>query len=301
MEDFYVKFIKPKYVTKDINFFYNKICDIICNDYFGQFIFNNRKKTKINAFVINGLLSSFKNTKLSFVNDVIVIRFNINQGAFYQIQNRGRTDISKLIFRNNNICDLRIEIDIQLSSQEFKNKTIYPNNNALLELRKSIHKINEFYTFKVRQAEKRRFSRIHKYLKNLKSTQYNEWNDFLRLLKDSTNPSFQEELMKLKSVISGIDTDSINMIHKIVHHSELYRNFIHSKQIKKDKFIKNIHKSCMDSDEIIHLSNNIARCMGHKIKTLEESNDFLSNVLDHFNRLCNANLQSIQKLYDKDR
>jgi hypothetical protein len=299
MEDFYTKFIKPKHILKDINFFHSKICDVIKNDFFGKFLFNGRKKNKINEFVLNNFLSSFKDTRLVFVNDTIIVRFSIDKEKQNQLQDRSEINISKLIFRNYSIYDLKIEINICLSSKEIKNKYIDFNNIALTQLRKEIQKINEFYTFKFRQIEKRRFRRINRRLQNLKSTHYYEWNELLRLIRDCTDPSLEENFYKLKDVILGMNTDSVGLIHKVILNSELYRKFQHTSQIRVDKFIKNIYKVCLDSDEIIYLSNNLAWCMGYKIKTLKQSDEFLFNVLNHFNRICNSNLMFIQSMYNK--
>jgi len=297
MGNYYSKFIEPKGIVRDINFFYNKIHDLIVNKYFVDFLLNVRKKSNEREFTISNYLSSFNNTRLRFENDTLIIRFSIDECKKNSIQDRSYTDISKPKYIQDSIEGLNIIIDIKLSTIEFKNKTIYPENKALIKLRKDLHTINDFYTNKLQTSMERRFPKINESIHSIKYSQYWQWNNLLNLLKDCTDPDFQENLEKIKLVINGIDSDSILTKQMIVQHTEFYHKYMSTRQINAKKFITTINKVCWDTEEIIYLANQIAKCFGYSVKTIEETNEFILNVLNHFNKNCHAKLWKINLLY----
>lgn len=281
MIDYYYEFIKPREIPKDINFFYDKITDIICNDLFGKYLYGKRKKEKNDEFILNGFLSeSGEKTRLRFNNDTLVIRFLLKRDGF------GHTTITEPIFVEHRIDGIVFNIDVVITYQEEKHKIIYPHNQAFVELRKRIHEINEFYISNFRKSEESIFPIINKKVKKLKKSFYFDWNKLVWFIKDCTDPSFDNNLNRLDEIVCAMDSSVLTPVYKMIHNTHFFLKYAHHRQIKYNKFIKSLRKLCLDDNEIIDLSNKLASCFGHKNKDYEDCLSFIENVTNHFNTIC---------------
>lgn len=285
MINYYDKFIKPKEIIKDINHFYNLIKDIICNDLYGQFLYNKRKKIDINEFVIENFLSKSNNTRLNFSNDKIIVKFIISKTDTWPHIENNKITISKLIYKNYKIDDIIINMNIVLSPKEYKNKLIYDDNQFFHELRKNINDINNFYVSKFRKSEEGKYRLIYNKILKIEKT-YSDWNRLIKLISDCTDPYFNQDLFKFKDVLKGMKCDKFDIVFKMMHQTQFFQKYYHQRQIKFLKFFKSLKKECLDDNEIIYLSNELAKCFGHTIKDYEESIDFLKNIISHFNNIC---------------
>ena len=287
MTDNYDKFIKPKVVTKDINFFYNRINDLISNNFYAKHLYNKRKKIKIEEYVIEGHLSEIDNTRLQFINDIIIVRFIVSKTE------RSKVKFSKPIYKNYKIDGLVIDVNIVITPQEERNKILYPENQAFIDLRKNIHNINEFYTNKIRKSEESKYRLIYKRVTRLKKSYYSDWNKLIDLVMDCTDPYFNKILHQFEDVVCGINSDVLQMLYKMMHQTQFSQKYALTRQIRFNKFIKSFRKECLDDAEVIFLSNRLAWTLGHSISTLEESIEFIENVINHFNVICHVKSQKI--------
>lgn len=290
MQNYYEEFIKPKDIIKDINYFYNKIRDLICNEFFGQYLYNKRKKKKSEEFIKNDFLSlNSDNTRLRFNNDVIIVRFKVSRDE------KGKTIINKPIYKDYRIHDMIFDIDVVISHQEEKERMIYPENDALRELRRCITSINEFYVNKFRRDEENKYQIIYKRLKNLEISYYKDWNRLIDFITECVNPDFNENLNKFDEILKGINCNQMTMIYKLVHQTQFFQKYAHNRQIKLNKFFKSFRNECLDGDEIIELTSKLASCFGHHIKDYDESIIFIENLIKHFNLVCHDKEKKINK------
>jgi hypothetical protein len=51
----------------------------------------------------------------------------------------------------------------------------------------------------------------------------------------------------------------------------------------------------MDDEEILELANELSSCFGHVNKDYEESLSFIENSIKHFNSVCHAKEEKINK------
>jgi hypothetical protein len=278
--DYYDQFVKPKQIIKDINYFYNQIRDLICNDFYGQYLYNKRKKLKINEYAIENFLSSENNTRLRFSNDKIIVNFKVSKNE------RGKTLITKTFYRNYRIEGITFQIDIVITPQEEKNRIIYPQNDALIQLRKHINDINNFYVKNFRKDEESKYKFIFNRLIKVKKSYYNNWNRLVDFVTDCSNPNFNTELKKFKEIIKGLNVENLSIIYKMVHHTQFFQNHAHYRQIKYNKFLKSFRKECLDDKEIFELTKELSWCFNHNIKDYEESLIFIENLCNHYNSIC---------------
>ena len=290
MINYYQQFIKPKEIVKDINYFYDKIKSIICNDIFVKYINNKRKKININTFTIYNKLSECNLTKLKFNNDIIIVNFIKEKN--------NRVFITKPIYKNYKIDGITINIDIYITPQEEKSKMIYSENIIFRELRKNINIINEYFVKKLRKSEESKNKIIYNRIKKLKNSYYNDWNRLIDIITECINPSFNETLVKFKDVICGVN-NGLPIIWNLIHETRFFKKYEHYRQIKYDRFIKSLRKECLDDNELIELTNNLAKCFGHNIKNYDECLSFLQNVIIHFNIICHIKEMKINSFTER--
>jgi hypothetical protein len=283
MGNYYLRFIKSPEIKKDINFYFKKVYDGLILNYFSNYIINIRKKSAEREFIIHNYLSSFSETKLKFYKDVITICFSVDESKTNSLSDKSNTSFSKFNFKNDTICDLHILIDIRISKDEFKQKMIYKENKALIQLRKELNNVNTYSTIRIRKAMESKFPKLNKEFQEIEHGRYREWNRLLRLLKDCTDTSFQDNLSKLQMVANGVDLSNRYMILK---KTDFFKRYSFINQIKPLKFIQNMKNYCLDDNALICLSNTIAKPLGTKLKTIEETEEFLINVINHFNAIC---------------
>ena len=113
MINYYEKFVQPSKIIKDINYYYDQIKDLICNDIFSQYVYNKRKKTNT-TFTIKNHLSCCDSTRLRFNNDTIIINFNQTD--------KSKVKITKPIYKKYKIEGITFFIDISLNEDEEKHK-----------------------------------------------------------------------------------------------------------------------------------------------------------------------------------
>lgn len=283
--DYYNVFIKKREITKDINFFFNQIKGLICNDIFPKYLIDSRKKIH-KTYVFDNFLSKFNNTRLQFINDKIEIEFFVNDGIQHSPTN---TEIEKSNvryypeFKDYKIDNVVLKIKINLQKSEHKNKMIYEYNDVYTNMRKTISEINKIFIEKIQNIEKTKFIFIHKKLLHLKPSVYEIWNNFLKYLIDITDPKFENTLPKLKDIIKGVNTEKISTIYDIIHEMNFYIKYSHYRQIKINKFINKLYKEILDEQEILYLTSLLSKCFNHEIKNLDEVPDFLENVILHIN------------------
>lgn len=292
MDSYYLKYVKSPLIIKDINFFYKKIYDEIICKYFANYLLNVRKKSTEREFTVKNFLEKFNETRLKFINDTIVIRFSIDETS---LNDKSYTTISKFKYKNDKVCDLLIIIDIKLSKVEFKSKLLYNENNALTELKKELTNINNYYIRRIQKSLKKRAPKLNKEFQKIKHTPYWEWNNLLRLLKDCTDTSFDDNLEKMKIIANGMTVDNSQVKHMVIKRTDFYNRYSSNKQIKADKLIKLMKNHCIDEDELVYLSDSIARCLGTRVKTIEETEEFLQDVIKHFNKICYSKNMEIAK------
>ncbi len=280
MINYYEQFIKPKEIVKDINYFYDQIRDLICNDLFGQHLYNKRKKLKVDNYVVNNYLSGINNTRLRFINDTIIVTFKVSKFE------KGKASITKPIYNKYNIDGITFNIDIIITPQEERNKIIHSENSALKELRKNIHIINEYYVKNFREDEESKYKIIYDRLIKLDKSYYNDWNRLISLLKECTNPTFNETLYKFREIIEGTNFDVMMTVYKMIHQTQFFLKYAHHRQIRFKKFIISLRKDCLDENEILYLGNNLSKCFGHTIKDYNDCVSFVENVINHFNTIC---------------
>jgi len=289
MIDYYTQFIKPKEIIKDINYFYDQIKELIVNDLFSKYIYNKRKKVNRN-FTTVGYLSGVDKTRLRFNNDTIIVNFKVSHdpvvSGLFRSDERSNLKVSKPIYNNYKIDGIIITINVVLSPMEDKSKMIYSDNCIFRELRKQINEINDYYIKKFRKSEESKFKIIYYRINTIKKSYYSEWNKLMNLIKECVNPSFYKELCQFKPIIEGMRSNSINLTFKMIHETQFFKNYEHQRQLKFNKFIKALRKDCLDDNELLHMTNQLAWCFGHVNENLDECMIFLENIIYHFNTIC---------------
>jgi len=280
MIDYYVQFIEVKEIIKDINYFYDQIKELICNDLLGQYSYNKRKKLNP-TYTIKDYLSKIENTRLKFNKDTIIVSFKVEKTN----NPIGRVAISKPIYKNHKIDGITIAIDIVLSPQENKANGIFPENSIFKDIRKNINFINDYFVKKIRKAEEYKYPLIYKRICEIKPSYYSEWNKLIDLIKECVNPNFNKKLCEFKPIVEGMD-NGLPMIFKMMHQTQFFKKYEHQRQLKFHKFMKSLHKECCDDDEIIQASNRLAKCFGHVCSDYEECISFLKNIINHFDTIC---------------
>jgi len=278
MVNYYEQFVKPKEIIKDINYFYDRIKDLICNDLFSKYYYNTRKKEN-NTFTIKNYLSDCDKTRLKFNNDTIIVNFRVDK------KDTSKVSITNPIYKNFKIDGITINIDIALSPVENKNKIIFPENSIFRDIRKNINSINEYYVKKLRKSEEEKFKVIYGRIIKLEPSYYKDWNRLISLIKECVNPEFNNVLCMFKPIISGMNM-GLPTAFKMIHKTQFFQNYEHLRQIKYTKFIRSLRKECLDDNEIIEMTNKLAWCFGHVNKDYEECLYFILNVSKHFNTIC---------------
>lgn len=295
--NYYNQFIKPREITKDINFFYNEIIEVVCNDIFSKYVYDNRKSIQ-KTYELNNFLSIYDKTRLQFKNDKISIEFFVNDisGEIPQLvtfKNVGT-------FENYKLNNVDMIIKINLTSVEHTNKLIYDNNPFFLNLRKQISEIYQKFIEELNKREESKFKYINRKLLNLKKCHYDTWNKFIQYLINATNPEFNNLLDRFKVVLNGILSDKISTKFELMHNTDFYLNNCHLRQIKKTKFLSNLKKVCLDDDEIIYLTNEVANCFNHKIKNYNDSIEFIDDIIEHFNFIYHIKEKTIDFLVSEN-
>ena len=290
MINYYQQFIKPKEIVKDINYFYDKIKSIICNDLFVKYLNSKRKKINLDSFTIHNKLSESEVTRLRFNNDTIVVKFIKDR--------KSKVFIHKPIYKNYKIDGIVIQIEISITPQEEKSRMIYSENISFRELRKHINFINEYFVKKLRKSEESKYKIIYNRIRRLNKSYYSDWNRLINLITESVNPSFNKTLVQFKDVICGVN-NGLPIVWNMIHETQFFKKYEHYRQIKFDRFIRSIRKECLDDNEIIELTNNLARCFGHTIKNYDECVQFLQNVITHFNTICHVKEMKINSFTER--
>lgn len=292
--DYYAKYVQPKEIIKDINFFYNQIKELICNEFFAKYLYNKRKKINVDEFYIENFFSKEERTRLKFINDKIKVKFFVSKTE------KGHCNFSGFNYKKEKIEGLFIDIKIVITPKEERIRMIYQENDVLREIRKNINSINEFYVSNFRRSEESKYPIIYEKMKELKPNYYNDWNRLINNIKDFINPDFEENLEKLLIVINGIESNNLDIIYKMIRQTQFYQRYSQQKKIKFNKFIKSLKKECLDDNEILNTSNEIASCFGHKNKSYEESLLFVENLCNHFNLVCyNREMKIINSAFKK--
>lgn len=288
MIDLYLKYIHPKEIRKDINYYFDKLKDLIINDIFSSYILNKRKGNDISIYIIEDFLSKINKTKLKFLNDKIKINIIETNNKKWTTDKYPLIRITnKLSFKDVYINSVNMEIDLLLNLDELKNKIIYVNNPTFIDLRKKIKELNDFYVSEYKKRELLNYNKINGLLKNLNRVHYFEWNKLVNFLIDCTDPEYNDNLNKIKILIDSFKIKTLEMKFKMVHNTKFYRKYNHYNQLKTEKFIKNLIKNCLDENEIITMTNNLSSCFGHKVHTIDDSLIFIENIINHFNKECN--------------
>lgn len=276
--NYYKQFIQPAVIIKDINFFYDQIKELIVNDIFVKYLRDNRKKIH-KIYTIENYLSKYNKTRLLFNNDKIDIEFFVNS-----IDKVGYTSITNDgTFKNYKLENVNLSFKINLKASEHTNKIIYDDNQIFINIRKNISYLYKMYIDNFNKKESSKYKYIHKELLNLKKSHYEIWNNFIDYLIDITNPQFNNNLNKFRSILNGIKIKETSVIFNLIHNTEFYYKYNHLRQIKSYKFLTNLEKNCLDDKEIIYLCDNVAKCFNHKIDNYEECMEFLRNIINHFN------------------
>lgn len=294
MINYYEQFIKPKEIVKDINFYFNLMNELIINDLFGQYLYNKRKKINTDEYIIENFLSKYNNTRLRFNNDTIKVKFILKKNDFNE--HKCECLITNPVYKNYRIDGIVFNLNIIISPQEVKNKLIYPQNQSIQELRKNIHLINEFYVKKLRKVEESKFKIVFNKLIKLKPSYYSDWNKLINLMIDCVDPYFNQNLNTLGEVIKSMYFKNAQRIYKMTHQTQFFLKYTPNKHIKKHKYTKFIEfltKDSLDDVEIISLTNNLAKCLGHSVNNLNDSAEFIENVTNHFNILCHVRSMKI--------
>jgi len=288
--DYYVQFIKPCEISRDINFFYNKIKEIICNDIFGEYLLDNRKKIH-KTYELYDFLSFFENTKLKFKNDKISVEFLVND--------LNLSDLNLITFKNvglfhdYRICNVDMIIRINLSEVEYSNKMIYDNNPFFVNLRKQISGFHNTFMKEFNKKEESKFKYINKKLLKLKKSHYENWNKFILYLTDVTDPDFKKKLYEFKKILNGVITERISTNFALIHNTNFYLKNCHLRQIKTTKFLNGLQRLYLDEEEILYLTKEISKCFNHNIKNYDECFDFIINILEHFNFIYHTKEKNI--------
>lgn len=293
MINYYEKFIKPKEIKKDINYYYDLLVSIINNDLYPRYLYNIRKKINNNEFMLDNSLSRSYKTKLKFKNDKIIVRFLIDD------EKNSNININNLIYSNYTINNINIELNIILKNKEFNNKLLYEDNKIYHELRKNINYINNFFISNFRKSEENKYKIIHKRILNIDKKNNNEWNRLIYFLLNCTDPYFYKTLFKFKKIIRGIKFNTLDMKFKMIHQTQFFQRYSQHKQIKINKFLKSIEKQ-LNEKEIIYLCNELSECFGHTIINLNESIFFLNSLITHFNMVCHFKEMTINKIIIQD-
>lgn len=273
--NFYLEYIKPKEIIKDINHFYSKLEHLICNDLFPKYV-HSKRKSKVYNFDIKNFLSEINNTRLRFKNDILNIKFSTSATEPCDIK------LSNLEYKNHYLTNTVININFVITPIEEINRIIFKENKSLMELRKNVNIINEFYVTNFRKSEERKFRNIYLKLNNLKKINHLEWNKLIDYIKCCVDPNFKSNINKILKISKGIDTDKMSLVYKLIQDTEFYKSY---RSFKYDKFIRIIHKTCLDDEEIVSMSNQLANCFGHHIKNYNDSIIFIENLINHFNAI----------------
>jgi hypothetical protein len=287
MVNCYTQFIEKKEIIKDINYFYDQIRDLICNEFFGQYQYHKRKKMNPPMYKIEGYLSQCDKTRLQFNNDTIIVTFSTDS-------KNSRVAITKPIYKNYKIDGITFYINVVLSKQESKSKMIYKENDIFRDLRKHINAVNEYYVKKLRKSEEEKYKTIYNRILRLKKSYYNDWNKLIELVTECVNPKFNNNLCLFKPIIEGMN-NGLPMVFKMIHQTQFFKNYEHQKQIKYNRFIKYIKREILDNNELIDLTNELAWCFGHHIYNYSDCLKFIENVINHFNTICYVKEMKINK------
>jgi hypothetical protein len=281
MIDYYTEFVKPREVVKDINYFYDQIITLICNNFFGKYLYNKRKRLKVSEYAVENFLADNGNiTRLRFRNDLIVVTFKVSKFE------KGQVKITPPIYKNYRLDNVVFNINIVITPQEEKNKIIYTQNMVFQQLRKYIHEMNEYYVSEFRKTEEKKFKTIFNRLNKLNKSYYSDWNRLIKFVMDCVSPTFNKNLHKFDDVVKGFQSDVLTVLYKMIHQTQFFQMYSQYRQIKYKKFIKSLIKECLDDDEIIQMSNSLAWCFGHKNEDYDECISFIQNVINHFNTIC---------------
>lgn len=291
MLDCYKKFVERKEIIKDINYFYNQIKDLICNDFFGQYQFSVRKKLPQPTYRVVNYLSQCDKTRLQFNNDTIIVTFSVGNSD-------SRVSITKPIYKNYKIDGITFYLNIVLSKQESKSRMVYKENSIFRELRKHINAINEYYVKKLRKSEELKYKTIYNRILKLKRSYYSDWNKLIELVTECVNPKFNNNLCLFKPIIEGMN-NGLPLVFKMLHQTKFFRNYEHQRQIKYHRFIKSLKKECLDEKELLELSKDLAVCFGHHIENYSDCLKFIENVINHFNTICYVKEMKINKFASK--
>jgi hypothetical protein len=291
----YIQFVEPKEIIKDINYFYDQIKNLICNDLFGQYLYNKRKKLNP-TYTVKNYLSKVDNTRLRFSEDTIIVSFKVDKTQ------SGEVSITKPVYRNYKIDGLTIKIDVVLTTAENKGNIIFPENYIFKEIRRHINFVNDYFVKKLRKSEDDKYSVIYKRMNEIKKSYYYEWNRLIDLVKECVNPNFNNQLCEFKPIIEGIE-NGLPIIFKMIHQTQFFRKYEHQRQLKFHKFIKSLRKECLDDNEIFQMTNDLAWCFGHTCKNYDDCITFLKNIINHFNTICYIKEMKInsftQKIWNK--
>jgi hypothetical protein len=299
MTNYYNQYIKSKEIIKDINYFHNKMKDLICNDIFGKYLYNKRKKLKIENYTVENFLSTENKTRLKFSNDKIIITFKVSKiekskSSFFPLSSiLPSVDDKNILYKDQKIDGLTFYIDVVITPTEEKSKMIYSNNEALREVRHHITLINDYYIKNFRKEEESKNKIIYNKIISLKASYYNDWNRLIEFIKNCIDPEFYNNLNMFKDIINGFNSNKLNILFKMMHHTRFFQKYAHSRQIKYHKFIKSIRKECLDENEILELSNELASCFGHSNKNYNECLLFIENLINHYNLVCHAKEKDI--------
>lgn len=285
--DYYVRFIKPHEIRRDINFFFNQIKELICNDLFSQFMRDNRKKIHKN-YVVKDYLSKFDKTRLQFNNDTINVEFLLDPANQKTI-----VAISPPKFKSYKLDGICIVIKICLKKSEYKNKMIYQDNEVFNELRKNITGINKYYCDKLNQREITKSKYIYPKLIEIKKSPYEVWNSLIKYTIDALDPDFDDQIKKYQGVLMGIKNKEYIENVKIIHQTELYLKYSHQRQIKINRFMKKLSKDILDDQEIVDLTKSLASCFNHKIIDYKESINFITDIIEHYNYIYHTKEETI--------
>ena len=278
--DYYEHYIKPREIIKDINFYFDRIKELILYELYPKFLLDKKKKI-FNPYYVNNFLSIYDKTLLQFYKDKLVISFQISDTQ------KSIVELSKKKYENYKINNLDIHSTIYLTEEEIKNKTIYDINPFFNELRKNIYDINEFFIDNFYKKERKELTKLNKKFIDLKETSISKkYNYLIGVLIDCSDEDFENKLSKLKSIIRGIKSSTLDVIFKITHEMYFYKKYKRfNNQIKIERFINQLNKE-LDIDNIMLISNKLCDCFNHEhLENYEEFLIFIKNVIIHFNRI----------------